>query len=137
MDGQLYKADKEKVRSLTLEDPTLLHDHSSYESDLLTAVSSHTGLKRLSVLNNLSFHYVSDNMEVDIMHDVLEGVGPYKVKLVLNSLIKQNYLTLEKLNSRIISFDYGFCDKSIKPSAINKNDLRNQAAVSISNMVPT
>lgn len=119
------KADKGKVRSLTLEDPTLLRDRNSYDSDLLTADSSQTGLKRHSVLNNLSFYHVSDNVAVDTMHDVLEGVGPYEVKLVLNSLIEQSYLTLERLNYRIRSFDYGFCDKPNKPSAISKNDLRN------------
>lgn len=119
------KADKGVVWSLTLEDPALLRDRSSYEADLLTADSSQTGLKRDSVLNNLSFYHVSDNVAVDIMHDVLEGVGPYEVKLVLSSLIEQKHLTLEKLNYRITSFDYGFCDKSNKPSVISKSDLRN------------
>lgn len=119
------KADKRGVRSLTLEDPALLRDRNSYEADLRTADSSQTGLKRDSVLNNLSFYHVSDNVAVDIMHDVLEGVGPYEVKLVLNSLIEQKHLTLEKLNYRITSFDYGFCDKGNKPSVISKRDLGN------------
>lgn len=120
------KADKRGVRYLTLEDPALLRDRNSYEADLRTADSSQTGLKRDSVLNNLSFYHVSDNVAVDIMHDVLEGVGPYEVKLVLNSLIEQKYLTLEKLNYRITSFDYGFCDKGNKPSVIS--NLRNPEA---------
>ena len=71
-----------------------------------TADSSKTGLKRDSVLNNLSFYQVSDNVAVDIMQDVLEGVGPYELKLVLNSLIEQKHLTLEKLNYSITSFDW-------------------------------
>ena len=122
---QFCKADKGVVRSLTLEDPALLRDRNSYEADLHTANPSQTGLKRDSVLNNLSFYHVSDNVAGDIMHDVLEGVGPYEVKLVLNSLIEQKHLTLEKLNHRITSFDYGFCDKGNKPSVISKSDLRN------------
>jgi len=73
---------------------------------LRTADSSKTGLKRDSVLNNLSFYQVSDNVAVDIMQDVLEGVGPYELKLVLNSLIEQKHLTLEKLNYSITSFDW-------------------------------
>lgn len=44
--------DKRGVRSLTLEDPTLLRDRNSYEADLRRADSSQTGLKRDSVLNN-------------------------------------------------------------------------------------
>ena len=43
------KADKSRVRSLTLEDPSLLRDRNSYEADLRTADSSKTGLKRDSV----------------------------------------------------------------------------------------
>lgn len=46
------------------------------------------------------------------MHDVLEGVGGYETKLVLNSLIEQ------KLNNRLTNFDYVFSDSHNKPSAI-------------------
>lgn len=34
-------------------------------------------------------------------------------------------MTLEKLNYRITSFDYGFSDKQNKPSVISRHDLRN------------
>ena len=54
----------------------------------------------------MSFYHMSDNVAVDIMYDVLEGVGPYELKLVLNSLIEQKHLTLEKLNYSITSFDW-------------------------------
>lgn len=64
-------------------------------------------------------------MAPDIMHDILEGVGPLEVKLVLNSLIEQKHLTLDKLNYRITSFDYGFCDKGNVPSVISQSDLKN------------
>ena len=63
----------------------------------------------------MSFYHMSDNVAVDIMYDVLEGVGPYELKLVLNSLNEQKHLTLEKLNYRITSFDYGFYEKRNKP----------------------
>jgi len=63
----------------------------------------------------VSFYHMSDNVAVDIMYDVLEGVGPYELKLVLNSLNEQKHLTLEKLNYRITSFDYGFYEKRNKP----------------------
>ena len=50
-------------------------------ADLHTVDFSQTGLKRDSVLNNLSFYHVSDNVAVDIMHDVLKGWGPMKSNL--------------------------------------------------------
>lgn len=76
----------------------------SHEAALHTADPSKTGLKRDSILNSLSFFLVRVHVAPDIMHDVLEGVGPYEVKLVLNSLIEQKHLTLDKLHYRITNF---------------------------------
>ncbi|CAM4578218.1 unnamed protein product [Leuciscus chuanchicus] len=42
-------------------------------ADLETDNPSKTGLKRDSVLNSLSFYHVTDNVAVDVMHDILEG----------------------------------------------------------------
>ena len=47
------------------------------------------------------------------------------MKLIIHSLIENNHLTLEKLNHRITSFDYGFADKRNKPSVISNHGLRN------------
>lgn len=119
------RADKEILRSQTVADPALLRDVNSHKADLHTNNPKLTGLKTDSVLNDLSFYHVTDNMAPDIMHDILEGVGPLEVKLVLNSLIEQKHLTLDKLNYRITSFDYSFCDKGNIPSAISQSDLKN------------
>ncbi len=59
------------------------------------------------------------------MYDILEGVGGYEIKLVLNSLIEQKVMTLEQLNYRLTSFNYGFCDASNKPCNIKPDDLKN------------
>ncbi len=53
-----------------------------------------------------------------IMHDLLEEVGPYELKLSVSSLIEDKHLTLEKLSFPITSFDYGFPDLKKKPSLI-------------------
>ncbi|KAL7386394.1 hypothetical protein ABVT39_007686 [Epinephelus coioides] len=103
----------------------LLRDVSTHRADLQTNNPSKMGLKRDSILNSLSFYHVTDNIALDIMHDILEGVGPYQVKVVLNSLIEQKHISLDKLNYRITSFDYGFCDMGNKPSLISKSDLKN------------
>ena len=84
-----------------------------------------TGVKRDSILNQLNFYHVTDNVVPDIMHDNLEGIGPLEMKLVLTSLIEGHHVTLEKLNYRITSFDYGFSDRQNKPSVISRHDLRN------------
>ena len=74
------RADKEVLRSLTLADPALLRDVQSHEAEMSTANPSQTGLKRDSVLNDLSFYHITDNVTPDIMHDVLEGVVPFEVE---------------------------------------------------------
>ncbi|KAK0136550.1 hypothetical protein N1851_027341 [Merluccius polli] len=113
------------LRTMTSEDSVLMRSRASHQDDLTIGNPTLTGLKRDSFLNNLNFYHVTDNVAPDVMHDILEGIGPYEVKLILNSLIENNHLTLDKLNYRITSFDYGFADKRNKPSVISKHDLRN------------
>lgn len=122
---RLCRVHRDVLKVQTQEDPTLLRDVNTHKADLQTDNPSQTGLKRDSVLNSLSFYHVTDNTALDIMHDILEGVGPYKFKCVLNALIEQKHITLDMLNYRITSFDYGFCDKGNKPSVIGKSDLKN------------
>lgn len=53
------------------------------------------------------------------MHDILEGVAPLEVKLMLQHFIYfEKLFTLEQLNDRIASFDYGYTNVKNKPSVI-------------------
>lgn len=77
-------------------------------------------------LNNLqNFHCVT-NYNLDVMHDMLEGVCPYEVKLLLNHFIfSEQFFTLSELNQRIRSFHYSKTDKKNKPTALASDRLRN------------
>lgn len=78
-----------------------------------------TGIKEDSCLNTLKYFHVTENVGVDIMHDVLEGVAPLEVKLLLRHYIyNEKMLCLEQLNERIINFDYGYSNEKNKPSII-------------------
>lgn len=44
------------------------------------------------------------------MHDLLEGVVQYELKLVFQYLIK-NSISLSSLSERIVSFNYGYTEK--------------------------
>jgi hypothetical protein len=59
------------------------------------------------------------------MHDMLEGVCPLEVKLILNELIRKGCFTLETLNARITSYNYGLPDKRNKPCNFSQHALRN------------
>jgi hypothetical protein len=71
--------------------------------------------------------HVVENVTVDIMHDFLEGIVPYELKLILSSFIyDMKYFSLEVFNSRLASFDYGYCYRSNKPTALSEAELRDE-----------
>ena len=79
------------------------------------------GINRSSPLNDLQFYHVCNlGLPPDVMHDLLEGYVPCKMKHMLKYLIEEKHLfNLEKLNSRITSFKYGYMET--KPTVIWPN----------------
>lgn len=62
------------------------------------------------------------------MHDMLEGVCPYEVKLLLHQFIYvDHFITLEDFNQRFKAFHFPFNDRKNKPSAVMPDRLRNIA----------
>lgn len=80
------------------------------------------GVKKSCLLNTLHFYHSADNYAVDIMHDLLEGVVQYELKLVFHYLIGQKHLTLETLSQRIQSFNFGFAERKNRPSGLKMDE---------------
>ena len=59
----------------------------------------------------------------DMMHDALEGVVQYEIKLLVCHCIDCNYFTLQEYNWRVINFDYGCSENADKPTAIITRDI--------------
>lgn len=76
------------------------------------------GLKRNSTLNSLQFYHVCFNYAFDIMHDILEGVAQFEIKLLFEYL-SENVLSKQDLLSRIYSFDYGYLERKNRPTKLN------------------
>ena len=58
------------------------------------------------------------------MHDILEGVLQYTVKEVLKVyILEKQFFSLDALNSRIKSFDYGYHNDTNKPAPIQRQRL--------------
>ena len=53
------------------------------------------------------------------MHDILEGIAPLEVALILKSLIKRKQITLDQLNKSLVSWPYGPLDSLNKPVKIS------------------
>ncbi|XP_032433321.1 uncharacterized protein LOC116729094 isoform X1 [Xiphophorus hellerii] len=69
------------------------------------------GVKKSCILNSLQYFSTCENFSVDIMHDILEGVAQYEMKLILLHVIDQ-YTTLKDVDRRIRSFNYGYMEQT-------------------------
>ena len=90
-----------------------LHDH----------LATTYGISRNSILNTSKYFHCADGLPPDCMHDILEGILPYTVKLLLVTFIqKKHYFTLEEFNDRICYFPFGACE-SEKPATVSISSL--------------
>lgn len=66
-------------------------------------------------MNKLQFFHTTEGLVPDVMHDILEGVLPMCVKHLLSHLLQQNVVTVNELNRRINTFNFGAVEGSNKP----------------------
>ncbi|XP_074112292.1 uncharacterized protein LOC141535999 [Cotesia typhae] len=113
-------------RSLaTLEDPRLIRDNNSYDTDVSLKDPSSTGIKQNCIFNRLSSFHIFDNVVVDIMHDFIEGVMHRDMHDILNYYINTVKLfSLVELTHRIKLYDFGEFDIRNKPPEILVSHLK-------------
>jgi hypothetical protein len=89
-----------------------------------------TGIKKDCPFNALRYWHVTENFVVDAMHDILEGIAPFELSLVLNALAKDKSvgLTVDQLNSALTYFDYSLADKNSRPPTITSFDAIRMSA---------
>lgn len=128
---RMCKASSEEAELLTRENEKLLRTKTNYESDLKISDSSKTWIKEDSAFHQIENFHITENQSVDMMHDFLEGVCTYDLNAIINELIFiKKYFTLELLNARIRSFNYG--GNTNKPPAIEKDRLKGNATLKMS-----
>ncbi|XP_055904199.1 uncharacterized protein LOC129940004 [Eupeodes corollae] len=102
------KVKKLETKSLTIERDDMLRNRSNYEKDVLLNNPSETGIQNYSQLNEIPSFHVVENFCVDLMHDIFEGVCHYDICHVIEYFInKASYFSLETLNTRKQTFQYG------------------------------
>ena len=123
--------DKTTAQSLFTEDDprmikrTKLSNEEHYSHLIQNPNEGHCyGIKRNSVLNTLTYFNVCDNFVFDIMHDILEGVAQYEVKLLFLYL-SDNFISREGILQRVYAFNYGYLDKKNRPTRINIDQTGN------------
>lgn len=108
----------------SIERPDVLRTGEDHEVDIDINNPAMTGVKSSCLLNDVENFHVTNNIAPDIMHDLLEGICSLEVHLVLAVLIQEGFFTLDLLNSRVTSFDYGLQDLKNKPSVISASKLQ-------------
>lgn len=75
------------------------------------------GIKKNSPFNTDFFH-VTQGLPPDIAHDLLEGVVPYELGLILASLATAHVISIDYINKQIENWPYGPLDIIDKPVLI-------------------
>ena len=102
-----------------------LRDRAWYEDNLAQVQkknisSKDCGLKTTGcILNDLQHFHLTNNHCFDVMHDLAEGVIPVTLQLVLAHYYRDKQLgfSIDFINHRLKSFNYGYRDSKNKPSA--------------------
>lgn len=118
------KMHRSECQIAAVEDQSKLRTIHNYAEDLKINNLSQTGINFETVLNQLPYLHVTENLVFDIMHDVLEGVFPDFFVLMINKFLHKKCLTLDKLNHRLEAFDYGRHYSKSKPSIIKTSFVK-------------
>lgn len=114
---RICKASKELSKSQCVEDSTLLRNMTTYLEDVERDNITETGIRERSVWLDIEHFDLFSRVAVDYMHDMLEGVCRYTMKVIIEGLVEKRCFTVNYLNSRIVEFDYG-PDSDNKPPTI-------------------
>ncbi|XP_051173978.1 uncharacterized protein LOC127289825 [Leptopilina boulardi] len=112
---RICTATKEQCQKLLEEDEHLLRDVKSYEKVVAEEKFADSGLKEKCIFNDIKNFHICENISVDVMHDILEGVASYTIAKVIHEIISSEKITLATINNKIDSFSYGTLETSNKP----------------------
>lgn len=118
-----------------LESQFQLRNKSDYENqcelikkDDTGKYSKEFGINRKSSLNDLKYFHVCDGSLIpDIMHDVLEGVLQYEVKLMLQYMITiEQYFTLDMVNTKLENLELSKAESVNRPTSISSTTFKSE-----------
>lgn len=116
---------KEALKKQCYENVNLLRDETQYENQLAQNNSSNTGIKEKCVWLNVKGFSLFDQVGVDVMHDILEGVAKYIMSFLISKYVTHlKYFSIQVLNNKIACFDYG-PDSSSKPCLLSMDHISN------------
>lgn len=118
------KCNKDRSRSLSVQDNDILRNPRNYKTDLEEKNLSKTGIREESIWNSVQFFNVTENFYVDIGHDIYEGVALFDlIEILYQIVIVYKIIEVDILNARIRYFDF---ESHNKPPSINIDNLKNK-----------
>lgn len=130
---RICRASIENIQNLTKQDDKLLRTIKSYNEDCDLKNPSVTGIVEPCIFNRVIGLHVCLCLILDIMHDILEGTANYTMVNILNDLIyKKCSFSLDFLNERTESFQYGSLESFNKIPIIRKEHIRTKKKLKMS-----
>lgn len=66
--------------------------------------------RRTSLLDVMHYSMFNGGLPHDCMHDIMEGLAPTEIKLLLQHCISEKFFTLDEFNRALVHFDYGYTE---------------------------
>lgn len=89
---RVCKEHNKVTQKQTISNPLKRRNVENYNMDLKTANSTDTGIKTECIFNELKSFHVVENIHLDIMHDLDEGVWKKTMTCVINLLLQKKDL---------------------------------------------
>lgn len=88
------------------------------------------GIKLFCSLNKLKYFHITQNLSVNLDHDINEGIIPFTLKKVFVYCIENGLITLTELENRVAGFNYGYLNRKNIPSILcmDKKNLNQNAS---------
>lgn len=101
------KRRKTETKKDCVEITAYLRNKTNYTQDLNQKDDfQNTGIREICTFNRIPSFDVTDNFIFDVMHDLFEGVCHYDICSILLSLIEDNLISVDTLNTRKNLFQY-------------------------------
>lgn len=125
--------DSNNYQNCFKENKDLVRSRLNYEEQKQLGIK-HSGISEECIFHvNFSDFHVTENVSVDVMHDIFEGICQYDMSKVLHHLIfVDKVFSLEQLNQRIMSFQFNRWDN--RPPQITESQLKSKLKMSSSEM---
>ena len=93
-------------------------------------ISKESGINGNSCFSSIRHFDVTKCFPHGIMHVLFEGIYPREIRLLLiHCITEMKYFSLEDLNSRILSFDYGYISQKSQPTPLHPDVLKTEKRI--------